>query len=106
MGVVDAVDAVYDRASLVALEPGVRRRYADHLTAIIPHEAPIFLISFEYDTDEMDGPPFSVAAGEIRELFPAFDAEVVADDDAMASNADLAGRGLTGLRETLTVLRR
>lgn len=63
-GVLGQVDAVYDRAALVALPDGMRRRYAAHLRQIT-QAAPQFLITFEYDQACMEGPPFSLPAGEI-----------------------------------------
>jgi thiopurine S-methyltransferase len=103
----DGVTAVYDRASLVALPPALRRRYADHLGTIAPAEVTIFLIAFEYDDGEMGGPPFSVTRDEVADLYgDAFEIDVVVDDDVLARNGDMAARGLTRLRETLTVMRR
>ena len=60
------VDAVYDRAALVALPAGdgVRDRYAAHLIAITDR-APQLLITYEYDQRQQDGPPFSVDADEV-----------------------------------------
>lgn len=63
-----AVDAVYDRAALVALPPDMRARYAGQL-AEITYAAPQCLISFEYDQSRMPGPPFSVAADELVHLY-------------------------------------
>jgi len=63
------VNAVYDRASLVALPEAVRKRYADHLIDILPAGAPILLVSFEYDATRMNGPPFSVDEAEVRSLY-------------------------------------
>lgn len=62
------VDAVYDRAALVALPPEMRKAYARHLTALTS-AAPQFLISYDYDQTQTDGPPFSVPAEEIRQLY-------------------------------------
>ena len=59
-----AVDAVYDRAALVALPPEMRGRYAEHLAAITDR-APQLLVGFEYDQALFDGPPFSVPEAEI-----------------------------------------
>lgn len=102
-----SVGAVYDRASLVALPPEMRRRYADHLASILPAEGAILLIAFAYDQAEMDGPPFSVTADEIAELYgDRYVIERVADADRIATNSDLRGRGLTALHETADVLRR
>lgn len=65
-----AVDAVYDRAALVALPAETRPAYAAHVTALAGR-APQLLISFDYDQDRMPGPPFSVPDGEVRTLYGA-----------------------------------
>ena len=62
------VDAIYDRAALVALLAPLRRRYAAHLIEIT-RRAPQLLITFEYDQQCMDGPPFSVSEEEIKEHY-------------------------------------
>ncbi len=59
------VDAVYDRAALVALPAEMRRRYAAHLTDITAH-APQLLIGYEYDQTLLAGPPFSVDRTELH----------------------------------------
>jgi thiopurine S-methyltransferase len=64
------VDAIYDRAALVALPAEMRAKYAQHLMAIT-RRAPQLLISFEYDQSVMEGPPFSVTGEEVRRLYAA-----------------------------------
>lgn len=64
------VDAVYDRAALVALPPQVRPRYAAHLVALSAR-APQLLICFSYDQSAMAGPPFSVPPAETHALYDA-----------------------------------
>ena len=64
-GALGPVDATYDRAALVALPFEMRRRYAPHLVEITA-AAPQFLICFEYDQDQMPGPPFSVPGDEVQ----------------------------------------
>ncbi|MBZ0165868.1 MAG: thiopurine S-methyltransferase [Candidatus Omnitrophica bacterium] len=59
------VDAIYDRAALVALPAEMRLRYTAHLRSIT-NNAPQLLLSFEYDQRLMEGPPFSVNAEEIQ----------------------------------------
>lgn len=59
------VDAVYDRAALVALPEDMRKRYAAHLLEITG-KAPQLLISYEYDQSLLEGPPFSVSNEEVR----------------------------------------
>ncbi len=59
------VDAVYDRAALVALPAEMRIRYAAHLTALTD-SAPQLLICYQYDQAAMDGPPFSIPTKELH----------------------------------------
>jgi thiopurine S-methyltransferase len=61
---VGRVDAIYDRAALVALPEMARKRYAKHLMRIT-NRAPQLLLSFEYDQSVMEGPPFSITNGEL-----------------------------------------
>ena len=64
------VNAVYDRAALVALPASMRKAYAAHLLAI-SQCAPQLLICFEYDPTLHAGPPFCVPADEVREHYAA-----------------------------------
>lgn len=65
-----SIDAIYDRAALVALPAETRKRYAAHL-GDITGTAPQFLITFDYDQSAMDGPPFSVPGDEVHALYDA-----------------------------------
>ncbi|MFO0944650.1 MAG: thiopurine S-methyltransferase [Planctomycetota bacterium] len=62
------VDAVYDRAALVALPTETRSRYVTHLLEITNH-APQLLLCYEYDQSVTNGPPFSVSNDEVREHY-------------------------------------
>ncbi len=62
------VDALYDRAALVAMAPGDRARYVGHLHALT-HGARQLLISFDYDQSLRDGPPFAVGEQLVRDLY-------------------------------------
>lgn len=64
------VDAVYDRAALVALPEDMRVRYSAHLTEIAP-AAPRLLIVFDYDQASLPGPPFSIADTEVARHYHA-----------------------------------
>lgn len=63
--VLGPVDAVYDRAALVALPQETRIRYSAHL-AEITNKAPQLLITFEYDQSKLAGPPFSISTEEVN----------------------------------------
>lgn len=62
------VDAIYDRAALVALPPEMRDRYTPHLIEIT-QTAPQLLICFEYDQAVMEGPPFSISPEEVTKHY-------------------------------------
>jgi thiopurine S-methyltransferase len=66
--VLGRVDAIYDRAALVALPETMRSRYAGHLIEITDR-APQLLISYDYDQSLVDGPPFSVSNEEVNRLY-------------------------------------
>ncbi|GAA3952980.1 thiopurine S-methyltransferase [Allohahella marinimesophila] len=83
------VDAIYDRAALVALPEALRARYADHLMAIC-HKAPQLLITFDYAQRLMAGPPFSVDEAEVERHYGRH------YDVRLASNTTVEG-GLKGL---------
>ncbi|PID44020.1 MAG: thiopurine S-methyltransferase [Proteobacteria bacterium] len=59
------VDAIYDRAALVALPEAMRRRYTQYLIELC-QGAPQLLISFDYDQSALAGPPFCVSGEEIH----------------------------------------
>lgn len=59
------IDAVYDRAALVALPQAMRERYAAHLKTITGC-VPQLLICYVYDQSRVDGPPFSISDEEVR----------------------------------------
>jgi thiopurine S-methyltransferase len=66
---VENVRWVYDRAALIALPPPMRQHYASHLSAILPENCGILLVTLDYDGSEMTGPPFNVTDNEVYELF-------------------------------------
>ena len=65
------VDAVYDRAALIALPEPLRSRYARHLVEITDH-AEQLLICIAYDQSVLAGPPFSVSGAEIGRLYHGY----------------------------------
>jgi len=62
------VDAVYDRAALVAFPADMRNQYTAHLTDIT-NEAPQMLICYEYDQNLLAGPPFSIYGEELKQRY-------------------------------------
>ncbi|MGF1494237.1 MAG: thiopurine S-methyltransferase [Microcoleaceae cyanobacterium] len=66
--ILSPVNAVYDRAALVALPKEIRNRYTAHL-AEITNRAPQLLVTYEYDQNLMAGPPFSISHQEINQHY-------------------------------------
>jgi thiopurine S-methyltransferase len=82
------IDAVYDRAALVAFPEDIRKRYTAHLTEVTK-KSPQLLICYEYDQSLMDGPPFSVSNEEVHRHY------ATAYDLTLLSSTEVAG-GLKG----------
>lgn len=66
--VLGKVDAIYDRAALVALPEEMRQEYATQLMNIT-HKAPQLLITYNYDQSLTNGPPFSVDKGMVQNYY-------------------------------------
>ena len=96
---IGAVDAVYDRAALVAMPDELRHDYAGHLLEIT-YAAPQLLVSFEYRQAQMAGPPFSVATPELMQLYgDCLELRELARTDIIAAEPRFRDRGLEQLDE-------
>lgn len=94
------IDAVFDRAALVALPPAMRADYARHLATLLDAGTRVLLVTFDYDQSRMAGPPFCVPADEVRTLFAhAFDIVALGDEDILAGEPRFRARGLDRLHE-------
>lgn len=63
-----SVDAIYDRAALVALPDKMRKRYVEHLMEITAVASQL-LISFEYEQSQLAGPPFAISSQKIFDYY-------------------------------------
>jgi len=59
------IDAVYDRAALVALPKDMRPKYTKHILNITKAK-PQLVVNLEYDQNLMGGPPFCVLNDEVK----------------------------------------
>lgn len=102
------VRLVYDRAALIALPPEMRQGYVDHLTAVIPEDSRILLITLDYDSREMKGPPFNVSDEEVHRLFGEdYDIRQVLKKDMARDNPFAKRRGLqSGATESVFYLKK
>lgn len=89
---------VYDRGALVALPPRMRADYVRHVYRALAPSYRGMLLTLEYDQSTMEGPPFSVAEKEVRELFGAHTRISSLDRmDILDKEPKFAERGLTAL---------
>ncbi|AKU96028.1 Thiopurine S-methyltransferase [Labilithrix luteola] len=89
---VGAVDALYDRAALVALPAELRKKYVAHVRSLLPQGALGMLVAFEYPQERMPGPPFSVDEKEVRSLYAGAQVELL--EEAAANEHRFAQAGL------------
>ena len=86
---------IYDRASLIALPPDMRARYAEKLIELNTSHAPTLLLTIEYDQTRVQGPPFSVPRTEVETLFtPAWTLTELKRGDAKMDNPKFRGAGM------------
>ncbi|MEM6734318.1 MAG: thiopurine S-methyltransferase [Myxococcota bacterium] len=96
----------HDRASVVALPEEMRTRYGQHLSHLLPQNVTLTVTTFEYDQNEMSGPPFSVPQSEVERVFPEFRFERARSRSLIEGAHHLRERGLSRLEETVLIGRR
>ncbi|MDJ0593947.1 MAG: thiopurine S-methyltransferase [Pleurocapsa sp. MO_226.B13] len=99
--ILSSVDAIYDRAALVALPEEMRNRYTAHLKEITD-KASQLLVTFEYDQNLMEGPPFSISKEEVnRHYSDSYDLSLIV-------STDVAGglKGKCAAKENVWLLRK
>jgi len=70
--IIGHIDAIYDRAALIALPADLRQSYTSHLAQFFTEKTRMLLITSTYDQSQMPGPPFSVDEQEVKTLFNPF----------------------------------
>jgi len=98
-------DLVYDRAALIALPEDLRAAYARQLRSLLAPGAQIFLISLEYDPQQMSGPPHSVPESEVRMLFDGCTIEKLHEVDCLEDEPRFKERGLQWMKEIVYYIR-
>jgi thiopurine S-methyltransferase len=99
------VEAIFDRAALVALEPSTRERYAEVLSSCLAPGGRILLVTFEYDQTLAPGPPFSIPREEVQRLFSGrFEVALLEERPVRAQNPRLQEQGVTSIQESAWLL--
>ncbi|XP_035668071.1 probable thiopurine S-methyltransferase [Branchiostoma floridae] len=81
-------DAVWDRASLIAINISDRERYAASITSFLKPDGHYLLETVEYDQNKMNGPPYSTSAQVVEQLYGAkWNIQQLETGDGMTDNA-------------------
>lgn len=92
------VDAVYDRAALIAVEPQLRKKYVAKLRQLILNYSGL-LVTVHYTDNGLSGPPFSIAENQVAELYqPMFVKKLATRNDSLACQS-LSARGFEAVVE-------
>lgn len=73
-------DALYDRGSIVAVDPAIRPDYVRQTKALLKPHASLLVITLEYDQEVVSGPPFSLLPDELSDYWQALERVEVTDD--------------------------
>ena len=98
---------IYDRASLVAFPPDMRTLYAKKLDQLFnfPHKR--LLITFDYDQQLMNGPPFAVSPNEVNELLAEdYHIKRLESASVIEQNKRFKEKGLSSLFEHIFVIQK
>jgi len=102
------VQAVFDRAALVALpnsEQRGRKDYITHLQNELPKQTKTLLVTLDYDQNLMAGPPFAVSNQEVDQLFK-FSEQILtlSEEEIIEQEIGFKDRGLDSLTERLYLI--
>lgn len=101
------VDAVYDRAALIALPPDVRAQYARKLSELTSPGARMLLVTVDYQPGIVEGPPFSIVSSDLTELFgEAFEVASLDSKESTQVPASFREAGVTIFTERVWLLTR
>ena len=99
------VDAIWDRAALIALESEHRQRYVDILRSALKPDGRVLLVALGYDQDAMQGPPWSVPEEEVRSLWSSAGSITVLErHDVLDGNPRFKESGLSQVTETVYLI--
>ncbi|XP_054749362.2 probable thiopurine S-methyltransferase [Lytechinus pictus] len=97
-------DAIWDRGSLVAVDPSSQQQYTDVLLSVLSPGGRILNEVFEYSREEKPkGPPNTLPDEVIQKLYgEKFSIELLADNDHM--NQHFKDQGLTWMRQHIRIM--
>lgn len=99
------INAIYDRASLVALNPQLRSEYAKLFNGIMPSGIWYLLLTLDYQQHAIDGPPFAVSETEVNALFKDWQIDKVDSFNDIENENKFQNNGLSVLNKETYVLK-
>lgn len=81
------IDAVYDRAALIAMPADMRVKYIEQVIALCGN-APQLLLTLNYDQNEWAGPPFSISREQIQQYYSNYYNITELEDKSATLNAN------------------
>lgn len=101
-GNLEDVTDIFDRASLVALPEDKRKLYVDKMAELQRPQVRTLLVTLNYDSSEMNGPPFPVTDEEVHDLYSEnYSIKKLCFKDVINEETGLRNRGLSSLIETV-----
>ncbi len=95
------IDALYDRAALIALPKEMRILYVEQIKQLITTAHKILLVTLEYQQDLKQGPPFSVTQEEVNELFQQnYDIQLLDEQQIAKDQRSDSSQGIEMLEKT------
>jgi thiopurine S-methyltransferase len=89
------LDALYDRAAMVAVRPDARPAYVQHLRSLLAPGSVGLVIAFDYDSSAIEGPPFPVGEAEVRRLYAGARVELLEEQQVEPPRFREAGVAIT-----------
>ena len=88
------IDALYDRASIIALPPDLRARYVARLRELVRPGSVGLVIILEYPQALHAGPPYSVPESEVRDHYVGLDVQLLEEQpwESRDREAPVSGR--------------
>lgn len=103
--VIGTIDAVYDRAAMIAMPMTMRGDYCRQLRQLTGDSAPILLITMEYAQEEMQGPPFSVNQDEVLSVYgDRYRITRCQSQDILEKESRFRDKGVTRMQEHVFTL--
>lgn len=99
------IDAIYDRAALVALPAEMRDSYAKKTLSLMQAHTQILLITASYNQAVMPGPPFSIDDAEVNRLYATDMSIHILYNEAAHIPPHLQARGLTEAKDWVYCLK-